>query len=110
MIKSNPRYVADLDDLAVLCDDNFLVVMRHINAHEDKIKDLVSAVDKLTKRCKHKAGKGLVLFSIAAGIAYIIKNESDKSNLRQTIIDVSKNNHGLSSMEDEGDAIEPLGI
>ena len=117
MIEQTPKIISDLDGLAELCDKNFEVIARHINGHEDHIKDLefdtkelFTAIEKLTKTCKHKAGKGLVLFAIAAGIAYIIKNESDKHNLRRAVIEVSKNNHGLSSMEDEGDAIEPLGI
>ena len=110
MIKNSSKVVVDFDDLADLCDSNFLVVMRHVNAHENKINDLATVLDKLTKKTKHKAGKGLVLFAIAAGIGYIIKNESDKHDLRKTIIEVSKTNHGLTHEEDEGDAIEPMGI
>lgn len=109
MIKNSPKVVVDFDDLADLCDSNFLVVMRHVNAHEDKIKEIATALDKLTKKTKHKAGKGLVFFAIAAGIGYIIKNERDKQRMTMDILNLGKQKYGLSS-EDEGDAIEPLGI
>ena len=107
MIKNELRYVNDFNSLATVCDDNFMVLCKHVNDNERNIDDLVSAVAKLTKKCKHRASKLGLFLTIAAGVAYVVKNEIDKKELTEAVLKQGKRQYGL---EDEGEPIEPLGI
>lgn len=116
MLNKKLRAIDSFDDLTSMCAHNFTTLCDHVNSNEDHIRDLEAdakelfdLVTKLTKKTKHKAGKGLVFFAIAAGIGYIIKNERDKQRMTMDILKLGKQKYGLSP-EDEGDAIEPLGI
>ena len=106
MITNEMKMVYDLESLARLCDDNFLVVMKHVNAHEDKIGDLVSAMEKLTKKCKHKASKLSLFMAVAAGIVYIVKNEIDKQDMKMKLIEQDKAQRFGSELESEGEAMD----
>ena len=110
MIKNELKMVRDFDSLAQLCDDNFMVLCNHVNKHEDTVSDLVVAMEKLTKKCKHKSSKLSLFLAIAAGITYVVKNEMDKQDMKEKLIAMDKAHRYTTSTEDEGDAIEPLGI
>lgn len=111
MIISTLKRVNDFDGLADLCDDNFVVMMNHINAHEERISDISSAVSKLTKRSKFKASKFGLLLAIAAGITYVIHNEYEKTTMKEQLIALDKRQRGLDFQyptEDEGEALDPI--
>ena len=85
-----------------------------VKDHDDVISACVSDIAKLEKGMKRKASKlGLALIVIG-GIVYVIKNETDKDNMKTKLIELEKkNNIRYDSLEDEGEAInaeEPLGI
>lgn len=112
MLEKKIKAIDSFDDLTSMCAHNFTTLCDYLNNHGDRIldleadtKELFGLVKKLTKKCKHKSSKGLVLFAIAAGIGYIIKNERDKRDMNETLINISKRNHGISPEEDEGEAI-----
>ena len=106
MIKDELKMVYDLESLARLCDGNFLIIMKHVNAHEDKIGDLVTAMEKLAKRCKHKASKLGLIMAVAAGIAYVVKNEIDKNDMNKQLIALDKAQRFGSPLESEGEAMD----
>ena len=112
MIKSTLKRVNDLDGLADLCDDNFIVMANHINAHEERISDISSVISKLTKRSKFKASKLSLLLVIAAGITYVIHNEYEKTTMKEQLIELDKKQRGLDTFqyptEDEGEALDPI--
>lgn len=113
MIEQTPKVITDLDGLADLCDKNFEVIGKHINGHEDHIKDLefdvkelFTTIEKLTKRCKRKASKLGLFMVVAAGIVYVIKNEIDKDDMRQKLIEQDKAQRFDSELESEGEAMD----
>ena len=106
MIKSELNMVRDFDVLARLCDDNFTVLCKHVNRNEDNIGDLVSAMEKLTKKCKHKASKLSLFMAVAAGIVYVVKNEIDKHDMKMKLIEQDKAQRFGSELESEGEAMD----
>lgn len=62
----------------------------NLHEHDSVISDCVSSLGALDRRIGKKASKlGLVL-AIVAGIAYIVKNEIDKDELRFQILESDK--------------------
>ena len=97
-----------------MCAHNFTTLCDHMNDHDDRILDLGSDVKELfntmttlTKKCNHRASKLGLFLTITAGIVYVIKNEVDKKNLTDAVLKQGRREFGL---EDEGEAIEPMGI
>lgn len=105
---------------------NFGEFASHINENETALKELTEVVDwqrdsisslwdQIGRLSRKKAGKfGLVLMA-AAGIAYIVKNEYDKSVMKNKLIQLDKDARGCEQFsytpqEDEGEAEEPIGI
>ena len=94
-------------DVTILCDRNFNVLCRHVNENESNIEEILTAMTKLTKKCKHKASKLSVFFAVAAGVVYIVKNELDKNEMKTKLIDMDRQKR-CSDLEDEGEATGPL--
>lgn len=85
-----------------------------LHDHQADISELFDITKGFTKKLKGKASKlGLALIVIG-GIAYIIKNECDKDNMKTKLIELEKKNDSCyDPIEDEGEAIdaeEPIGI
>lgn len=106
MIKSELKYANDLNSLATICDDNFMVLCKHVNDNERNIDDIISAMTKLTKRCKHKASKLSLFMAVAAGIVYVVKNEIDKHDMKMKLIEQDKAQRFGSELESEGEAMD----
>lgn len=84
-----------------------------VKDHDDVIADCVSDIAKLQKGMKRKASKLGLALVVIGGIVYVIKNETDKDNMKTKLIELEKKNIRYDSLEDEGEAInaeEPLGI
>ena len=93
-INDNERLLKDLSDNSVL--------------HGDQIYDLY---DKILKLGKKKVGKAGFAIALMAGIAYIVKNECDKADIKNALIAQDKRRaYNYSDLEDEGEATEPIGI
>jgi hypothetical protein len=112
MIERHLEMANDFNGLANLCDNNFIVVANHINAHEERISDIGSAINKLTRQSKFKASKLSLLLVIAAGITYVIHNEYEKTTMKEQLIELDKKQRGLDTFqyptEDEGEALDPI--
>ena len=106
MIKSELKYVNDFNSLATICDDNFMVLCEHVNDNERNIDDIISAMAKLTKRCKRKASKLSMFMAVAAGVVYVVKNEIDKRDMRMKLIEQDKAQRFGSELESEGEAMD----
>ena len=83
-----------------------------INEHGDVISDCVSSIGELwTKADKlshRKAGKLGLILVVAAGIAYVVKNEREKQQMRMDILGLGKRKYGLDNeLESEGEALDP---
>lgn len=77
--------------------------------------DLFDVTRKLTKGLGRKASKLGLALVVIGGIAYAIKNEIDKDNMRTKLLEFDKQERGCycSIKEDEGEALDgegPLGI
>lgn len=76
-------------------------------------ENISSLWDQIGRLGRKKAGKlGLVLMA-AAGIAYVIKNEYDKSVMKNKLIQLDKDARGCEQFaytpqENEGEASEPI--
>lgn len=83
--------------------------------HQADISELFDITTKLTKKMGRKASKFGLAVVVIGGIAYIIKNEIDKDNMRTKLLEIDKKEHECycSFKEDEGEALEaegPIGI
>ena len=87
MITEHVKIVSNLDDLADLCETNFDVVRDHINDNEYDIADIY-------RRMSKKSSKLGVFLAVAAGIAYVVKNEYDKHRLTMALLEIDKKNRG----------------
>ena len=113
-------------EIVKVFNSNFENVVSQVNENEGFMNDLgiqVSDIwtmltrqdDAIRKLTKGKAGKFGVALMAIGGIAYVIKNERDKSKMRQAIIQLDKDARGCEQFaytpqEDEGEAEEPIGI
>lgn len=101
---NNREFLRSVNELGdVVCD------------HQADISELFDITKGLTKKLKGKASKFGLALVIIGGIAYIIKNESDKDNMRTKLLELDKQDRGCycSIKEDEGEALDgegPLGI
>ena len=71
-------------------DHNFMVFSDHINNNCEAIDNLTKDVAKLMKKTRFKASKLSVFLLAAAGIAYAVKNESEKQDLKFQLLEMDK--------------------
>jgi hypothetical protein len=96
---NNREFLAAMNDLGDVAKD-----------HSADISELFGITAKLTKKMSHKASKLGLALVIIGGIAYVIKNESDKDTMKAKLLELDKNERGFySHMEDEGEALNPEG-
>lgn len=86
-----------------------------LSDHSADIAELFDITKKLTKGMRRKASKLGLALVVIGGIVYIVKNESDKDNMKAKLIALDKRNNDCycSLKEAEGEALEaegPLGI
>ena len=113
-------------EIVKVFNSNFENVVSQVNENEGFMNDLgiqVSDIwtmltrqdDTIRKLTKGKAGKFGVFLMAAAGVAYVIKNEHDKSLMKNKLIQLDKDARGCEQFaytptEDEGEASEPIRI
>lgn len=100
---NNREFLQSVNELGdALCD------------HQADISELFNITKGFTKKLKGKASKFGLALVVIGGIAYIIKNEIDKDNIRTKLLELDKQERGCCSIkEDEGEALDgegPLGI
>ena len=101
---NNREFLRSVNELGdVVCD------------HQADISELFDITKGLTKKMGRKASKLGLALVVIGGIAYVIKNEKDKDNMRTKLLELDKQEHSCycSIKEDEGEAIDaegPLGI
>lgn len=82
--------------------------------HQADISELFDITKGLTKKMKGKASKLGLALVVIGGIAYAIKNEIDKDDMRTKLLELDKQERGYYSYKEDADeALEsegPLGI
>lgn len=109
MLKRENVYskIVDCDILADLMNHNCDVLMQKTNENTADILDMMKVLTKVSKKTRHKASKLSVLMVAAAGVAYIVKNERDKREMNQKLIESKTTVYKYESTEDEGEATDP---
>lgn len=103
MLEKKVKAINDFDDLVTMCRHNFPILADYINDNGADIKELF-------KKNRHKASKLGLFLTIAAGLVYVIYNESEKATMKEALIALDKRQRGLDAYaptEDEGEALDP---
>lgn len=87
MNTNNREYNKALDGLSDIVRDH----SSDLKEHDGVICDCVSELGRLDGKLRKKAGKLGLILAVVAGIAYVIKNEIDKDELRFKILEMDKN-------------------
>lgn len=97
------------DSVADFMNHNCAVLMKAVNRNTSDVEDLMEVVTKLSKKTRHKASKLSLFMAVAAGVAYVVKNERDKKEMSRKLIETGKSAvYRYEPTEEEGDATDPL--